>query len=45
MIKNKYPANKPELKKKCEIVSLFTVSSSNLQVTISRVSICLKGKT
>ena len=43
MIKKKYPANKPELKKNCEIVGLF--SSSNLQVTISRVRISvLKGR-
>ena len=42
MIKKKYRANKPELKKNCEIVGLF---ASNLQVTIFRVSISvLKGR-
>ena len=43
MIKEKYPANKPELKKKSEIIGLF--SSSNLQVTISSLSnSALKGR-
>ena len=41
MIEKKYPANKPEFKKKCEIVGLF--NSSNIQVTIYRVSSRLKN--
>ena len=44
MIKKKYPANKPEFKK---IVNFMVsqCSSSNLKVTISRVSISvLKGR-
>ena len=43
MIKKIYPAKKPEFKRKCENIGLF--SSSNLQVTISRVSISVfKGR-
>ena len=43
MIKKKYPANRPKLKK-CEVVGLF--NTCNLQVTISRVSISVfKRKT
>ena len=43
MIKKSIPQTNLNLKKKCEVVGLF--SSSNLQVTISRVSISvLKGR-
>ena len=43
MIKKIYPAKNPEFKRKCENIGLF--SSSNLQVTISRVSISVfKGR-
>ena len=43
MIKKKYPSYKPDWKTNCEIVGLF--SSSNLQVTLSRVSISVfKGR-
>ena len=43
MIKEKWPANKPELKKICEVVGLL--SSSNLQVPISRVGVSVfKGR-
>ena len=43
MIKKSIPQTNLNLKKKCEVLGLF--SSSNLQVTISRVSISiLKGR-
>ena len=47
MIRKKYPVNKPELKK---LLNCKSLSSSNLQVTISRVGVSvfkedLKGKT
>ena len=42
MIKKKYPANKPELKK---LLNCRSLSSSNLQVTISRVGVSVfKGR-
>ena len=42
MIKKKYPANKPELKK---LLNCRSLSSSNLQVTISRVGLSVfKGR-
>ena len=42
MIKKKYPANKPELKK---LLNGSLVSSSNLQVTISRIGVSVfKGR-
>ena len=42
MIKTKYPANKPELKK---LLNCRSLSSSNLQVTISRVGVSVfKGR-
>ena len=43
MIKKRIPQTNLNFKKKCEVVGLF--SSSNLQVTISKVSISvLKGR-
>ena len=43
MIKKSIPQTNLNLKKKCEVLGLF--SNSNLQVTISRVSISvLKGR-
>ena len=42
MIKKKYPANKPELKK---LLNGSLLSSSNLQVTISRIGVSVfKGR-
>ena len=42
MIKKKYPANKPELKK---LLNCRSLSSSNLQATISSVDVSVfKGR-
>ena len=42
MIKKKYPANKPELKK---LLNCRSLSSSNLQATISSVGVSVfKGR-
>ena len=40
MIRKKYPVNKPELKK---LLNCKSLSSSNLQATISRVGVSVFG--